>query len=238
MEDLYGITKTVPPQEPKFHRTNFGRVTPSDLNRSRHGFLTGRSSPSELNNKPRQQGLPVSPELNKSRQGFSGRLTPVDPKLLRQQAGPQAAAGLLNISSHNSSKLSSTNSGANSCHTKTTMDSSHHDLNSTQISPISATRKALLDRLNSTGTSQHNGGSRLPREKRQNLSNLLLVSSDSGVREMMQSLGLLCIVSLLLALLSLVFLLKISPMPEKPELEFLTQSEYTTVYEVSKGSRT
>jgi hypothetical protein len=59
---------------------------------------------------------------------------------------------------------------------------------------------------------------------------------------MLQSLGLLCLVSLLLALLSLVFLLKISPMPQRvvpaaggggaAEL-FLSAGEYSTVYEVT-----
>ena len=125
-------------QEPKFYRTNFGRITPSDLNRSRQG----RMSPVETN-KPRPgfSGR-MSPDLNRSRI-FSGSLAPQEGSLApgtRQQAGPQQP-GLLNISSHNSSKISSTNSGATSSQTKTTMDSSHHDLNSTQISPISATRK-------------------------------------------------------------------------------------------------
>ena len=75
---------------------------------------------------------------------YSGRLTPIDTSLSsnkgggRQAAGPgySHGAGLLNVSSHNSSKLSSSNSGSNV--TKTTGDLSHHELNSTQISPISA----------------------------------------------------------------------------------------------------
>ena len=69
-----------------------------------------------------------------------------------------------------------------------------------------------MERLNSTGVSHHNttAASRMARaaaadnpKRPSNLSNVLLVSGDSGVREMLQSLGLLCIVSLLLALLSL-----------------------------------
>ena len=65
-----------------------------------------------------------------------------------------------------------------------------------------------MDRLNtSTATNQLNGGYKLPREKRPNLSNVLLVSADSGVRGMLQSLGLLSLVSLLLALLSLGYII-------------------------------
>jgi len=52
-----------------------------------------------------------------------------------------------------------------------------------------------------TNHSQLNGGTQ--RKEKKPLSNLLLVSADTGAREMLQSLGLLCIVSLLLALLSL-----------------------------------
>ena len=67
----------------------------------------------------------------------------------------------------------------------------------------------------------------------------MVLAAEAGVREMLQSLGLLCLVSLLLALLSLVFLLKISPMPVRTapttggaEL-FLSAGEYVTVYEVT-----
>ncbi|XP_065350063.1 uncharacterized protein LOC135946007 isoform X1 [Cloeon dipterum] len=58
-----------------------------------------------------------------------------------------------------------------------------------------------------------------------------------GVREMMTSLGLLCLVSLLLALLALVFLLKISPgAPAGPPggtEGHVTPEEYVVVYEVT-----
>merc|ERR1712126_276178 len=71
--------------------------------------------------------------------------------------------GLLNVSSHNSSKLSSSNSGSNV--TKTTVDLSHHELNSTQISPISATRRPLVDTSHTSMSSQHNGGLNLTRDR-------------------------------------------------------------------------
>ena len=91
--------------------------------------------------------------------------------------------------------------------------------------------------------SQHNGGltSTTSRTKRDNpakqscsTSNLMLVTADAGVKEMIQSLGLLCLVSLLLALGSLVFLLKIlpSPLPASNLENLLTDLESRTVHQV------
>ena len=149
----------------------------------------------------------------------SGRLTPIDTSLnsskggngtVGRQAGHVYTSqnGLLNVSSHNSSKLSSSNSGSNV--TKTTNDLSHHELNSTQISPISATRRPLVDTSHTSMSSHHNGGlnitrntetmTRASRAKQANVSNLMLLTTEAGVKEMIQSLGLLCFVSLLLAL--------------------------------------
>ncbi|GLV46745.1 uncharacterized protein CBL_13518 [Carabus blaptoides fortunei] len=62
-----------------------------------------------------------------------------------------------------------------------------------------------------------------------------------GVKEMLVSLGLLCLVSLLLALLSLIFLLKISPVTahdirellRAEQLTVITAEEYAVVYEVT-----
>jgi len=55
----------------------------------------------------------------------------------------------------------------------------------------------------------------------------ILQSKEAGVKDMIMSLGLLCTVSLLLALLSLVFLLKVSPVRREKLLE------YAGVYEVT-----
>ncbi|KAK2583110.1 hypothetical protein KPH14_009136 [Odynerus spinipes] len=55
---------------------------------------------------------------------------------------------------------------------------------------------------------------------------------EAGVKEMLTSLGLLCLVSLLLALLSLIFLLKISPLTVTPS-SLISPEEYTIVYEVT-----
>ncbi|XP_039291830.1 uncharacterized protein LOC111047125 [Nilaparvata lugens] len=63
---------------------------------------------------------------------------------------------------------------------------------------------------------------------------------EPGVREMLTSLGLLCLISLLLALLSLIFLLKISPVspndvipPSDSFPTVLSPDEYVVVYEVT-----
>ncbi|XP_066600253.1 uncharacterized protein [Prorops nasuta] len=55
---------------------------------------------------------------------------------------------------------------------------------------------------------------------------------EAGVRETLTSLGLLCLVSLLLALLSLIFLLKISPLTVTPST-LISPEEYTIVYDVT-----
>ena len=78
-------------------------------------------------------------------------------------------------------------------------------------------------------------------KKKQNVSQLMLLTAEAGVKEMIQSLGLLSLVSLLLALGSLVFLLKI--IPDGPEIgnqpqsetgvNFLTAEEEVAVYQVT-----
>ena len=78
-------------------------------------------------------------------------------------------------------------------------------------------------------------------KKKQNVSQLMLLTTEAGVKEMIQSLGLLSLVSLLLALGSLVFLLKI--IPDGPEIgnqlqsetgvNFLTAEEEVAVYQVT-----
>ncbi|KAI5696618.1 hypothetical protein M8J75_015563 [Diaphorina citri] len=64
---------------------------------------------------------------------------------------------------------------------------------------------------------------------------------SNGVKEMLTSLGLLCVISLLLALLSLIFLLKISPVTagevkdvlRTEQLTLISPEEYVVVYEVT-----
>ncbi|CAB4068527.1 unnamed protein product [Lepeophtheirus salmonis] len=69
------------------------------------------------------------------------------------------------------------------------------------------------------------------------IAKFMLMSNESGVKEMITSLGLLCIISLLLALLSLVFLLEMSPAKSKNSSQYgfdiLSESSYVTVYEVT-----
>lgn len=84
----------------------------------------------------------------------------------------------------------------------------------------------------------HSGGSTLIPA---NVSRFMTRSKEAGIREMLTSLGLLCLVSLLLALLSLVFLLKISPMTtadmrdlrRTEQLTIISADEYVVVYEVT-----
>ena len=141
--------------------------------------------------------------------------------------------GFLNLNHLNSSKVSSTNSGTTSGQTKTTgLDTSHHDLNTTNISPISGNESTARRQLHS---SYHNGGLAIAKKQgnksRQapNESKLMLVTTKTGVKEMISSLGLLCLVSILLALLSLLFFLKICPSTAT------RKSEYVIVYEVTLG---
>ena len=263
MDDLYGKTgggkvpnSTQQAEAGKSHRNTFntsGRLTPIGLaatNPLTNSVTNPLTNPLETaaNGLKGRQGTGSTFPHNSS-MSAAGRLTPIDTavKAGRQGGGhqhqQQQQQGLLNVSSHNSSKLSGSHSGSNQ--TKTTFDSSHHELNSTQISPISATRRPLVD---TSTSSQHNGGLKMANghgpnstKKKQNVSQLMLLTTEAGVKEMIQSLGLLSLVSLLLALGSLVFLLKI--IPDGPEIgnqpqsetgvNFLTAEEEVAVYQVT-----
>ncbi|KAL1492775.1 hypothetical protein ABEB36_010973 [Hypothenemus hampei] len=87
-----------------------------------------------------------------------------------------------------------------------------------------------------------NGGLNISRIRNQSTVNKFITKSkEVGVKEMLVSLGLLCLVSLLLALLSLIFLLKISPVTANDirellraeQLTVITAEEYVVVYEVT-----
>lgn len=56
--------------------------------------------------------------------------------------------------------------------------------------------------------------------------------SEAGVKEMLTSLGLLCLVSLLLAMLSHMFLMKLSPLTATPS-SLIPPEDYTIVYEIA-----
>ncbi|XP_020293827.1 uncharacterized protein LOC109859715 [Pseudomyrmex gracilis] len=64
------------------------------------------------------------------------------------------------------------------------------------------------------------------------LSRNLRRSDGAGVKEMLTSLGLLCLVSLLLALLSVIFLLKISPLTVTSN-DLISPEEFVIIYEVT-----
>ena len=191
----------------------------------------------------------------------------------------------LNLSNLNSSSNASPGGGGSgSNQTKTTLmdtssrEHSHHELNTTQISPIggsnsnssnnhnhrqrstSATSQQQLynnvtvlgvERPNHHSSTFHhnvsNGGLNITNGLGKklntslvpaNVSRFMSLSKEAGVKEMITSLALLCLVSLLLALLSLVFLLKISPVTREnasqlQSYDFLSHEEYVVVYEVT-----
>ncbi|CAG9759525.1 unnamed protein product [Ceutorhynchus assimilis] len=94
----------------------------------------------------------------------------------------------------------------------------------------------------SPGNKILNGDVNISRIRDKNSANKLTTKTkELGVKEMLVSLGLLCLVSLLLALLSLIFLLKISPVTANDirellraeQLTIITAEEYVVVYEVT-----
>ena len=107
----------------------------------------------------------------------------------------------------------------------------HHHNKSSNLTSLNA----------STNTNHHNASKKVLNASAlvpANVSKFMLLSKEAGVRVTITSLGLLCLVSMLLALLSLVFLLKITPAEEKPnakkyQFDFLTPSEFTSLYEVT-----
>lgn len=111
----------------------------------------------------------------------------------------------------------------------TNLDNSKHSIYSNTVLPP-APSKTL------------NGGLNISRVRNQSTVNKFIAKSkEVGVKEMLVSLGLLCLVSLLLALLSLIFLLKISPVTandirellRSEQLTVITAEEYVVVYEVT-----
>ncbi|VEN57767.1 unnamed protein product [Callosobruchus maculatus] len=109
----------------------------------------------------------------------------------------------------------------------TNLDSSKHSIYS---------NAAVL----SPGKPTLNGGLNISRNQ-STVNKFIAKSKEVGVKEMLVSLGLLCLVSLLLALLSLIFLLKISPVTandirellRSEQLTVITAEEYVVVYEVT-----
>merc|ERR1712223_165234 len=74
----------------------------------------------------------------------------------------------------------------------------------------------------------------------ENVSKFMQKSKEVEVKDGITALGLLCLVSLLLALLSLIFLLKLSPVTEERRRElyrfnFLSAEQYVLVYELTLG---
>lgn len=137
-----------------------------------------------------------------------------------------------------------------------TLSTSKHSLggNSSSVSPLggiavpSPSQSAPTNKIANGGLhiSRPNGVAAQPAAQPPslipaNVSRFMDKSKEAGVKEMLTSLGLLCLVSLLLALLSLIFLLKISPVTtaevrellRSEQLTVISPDEYVIVYEVT-----
>lgn len=163
-----------------------------------------------------------------------------------QLQSPRISNGQLNIRLNHSHALS-------------TLSASKHSLGggtSSSVSPgVGSPGTNLSVMPTQSPTKIANGGLTIPRSGNANLSrspngsillpanitNFISKSKEAGVQEMLTSLGLLCLVSLLFALLSLIFLLKITPLPStevkdfirSEQLTIISPEEYIIVYEIS-----
>ena len=117
------------------------------------------------------------------------------------------------------------------------MNSTVHHNNKSNLTSLNAstnTNHHYISNQNSASKKVLNASALLPA----NVSKFMLLSKEAGIRVTITSLALLCLVSLLLALLALVFLLKITPPDEKPshkmmskiQLDFLSPSGFTSLY--------
>uniref|UniRef100_A0A1B6DUP8 Uncharacterized protein n=1 Tax=Clastoptera arizonana TaxID=38151 RepID=A0A1B6DUP8_9HEMI len=149
--------------------------------------------------------------------------------------GPRALPGL-NLS-YGHSRVVPNHNHTHSLNVST-LSTSKHSLggNSSSVSPLGVSSPKVA-----------NGGLHISRIEQQpslipvNVSRFMDKTKEAGVKEMLTSLGLLCLVSLLLALLSLIFLLKISPVTasevrellRSEQLTVISPDEYVVVYEVT-----
>ena len=117
------------------------------------------------------------------------------------------------------------------------MNSTVHHNNKSNLTSLNAstnTNHHYISNQNSAAKKVLNASALLPA----NVTKFMLLSKEAGIRVTITSLALLCLVSLLLALLALVFLLKITPPDEKPshkmmskiQLDFLSPSGFTSLY--------
>lgn len=109
----------------------------------------------------------------------------------------------------------------------------------TPVTPTSVNRVSKTD--SSTDVSKDNNNNNHANENNNGDANAANDIFGNGVKEILTSLGLLCLISLLLALLSLIFLLKISPVTatdmkdllRAEQFTIISPDEYVTVYEVT-----
>ncbi|XP_014249236.1 uncharacterized protein LOC106666502 [Cimex lectularius] len=210
------------------------REPPPVLNHSYHGntsysrpYNLGNpySNSSTLSNSKHSVGgtsASVSPlgiangGLNISRPSQTPYVEAVNPRLVQTYANTQG----LNISTLSNSKYSLGG-------------------NSSRVSPLEAANASNHGRISNGGLNISRVASNPPPSLP--VSSRVALERSPGVKEMLTSLGLLCLVSLLLALLSLVFMLKISPVTASDVKDFLrsdqvtviSPDEYVLVYEVT-----
>lgn len=140
----------------------------------------------------------------------------------------------------------------NHSHAMSTLSTSKHSLGggtsssvspgvgvSTILPPVKLANGGLsIPRMGTTNLSRSPNGSILLAN---NVTRFITKSKEAGVKEMLTTLGLLCLVSLLLALLSLTFLLKITPVTagevkdflRTEQLTIISPEEYVVVYEIT-----
>ena len=176
-------------------------------------------------------------------------IPPAGPHAGRIRPGPGIHQQQLNLSMNLSQRLNHSHALNVS-----TLSTSKHSLgNSSGVSPggNNITMNGPVTQV-VTPPKMANGGLHIPRGRTTslsagstllpaNVSRFMTRSKEAGIKEMLTSLGLLCLVSLLLALLSLIFLLKISPMTttdirdllRTEQLTIISADEYVVVYEVT-----
>lgn len=265
MDDLFGKTETLPRRS----TTPAVDIPDSKIRgRGTFGKASGGAVPQEIDKvKNKRPKLPppnrltehLSPIDINSGNKLIGQAS--------QQANGPGLLNISN--SHNSSKLNSSVSGSNQTKTtldisgqelsstnispisanggvsRPLVRSVSGDQNSSGANTTNSSQ--LRKSLNFTTSSRARNSQRdqtsiansVPKKVTNNVSHLTLLTGEPGVKEMLQSLGLLCLVSVLLSIGSLVFLMKV--IPTTPELlqllsqenNYLSKFESKTVYQVT-----
>ena len=241
-QSIYANTVAVPKMNGSAvrHGSNGSNGSSGSSNKTKDGLNTSKLSSS---NSPATTNQTKTSYMDSSRDHShheleNTQLSPINARpavksfMMRPSQSPPPPPPLLNgsnVSRYNTSLLSN---GGGPGHVGGGDQSllRSHQLNSTAVHNKSERGH------NATGQQRKlnlNASSLLPA----NVSKFMLLSKEAGVRVAITSLGLLCLVSLLLALLSLVFLLRITPSSSEAgknyQFEFLSQDDFTSLYEVT-----